>query len=485
MDHAPGPARGAPLRQNRRRSTRRFCYELNGLFAWLLGELGFRATLLSARVARSDGTFSPEFDHLVLRVGLPDGRPPAEGDVRSWIADVGFGDSFLEPVPLVAGRVVEPAGQAFRLVEAAESTDGWCLERRDGAGAWRPQYAFTLRERMLGEFDERCLDQQRSPASPTTRRCSPSASASPSRTTISADCTAFLIQALTRRADSPRDVTGVGAGPAGSHCRGESVLRAYGVSDRGRTRPTNEDCFAIEEDLGFCVVADGIGGHQGGEVAARLAVDAVREAVRERARPSEPASDPWPMGFDKTLSEPGNLLRTAIQLAGLRVLEAAVTGTGLVGMGTTVVSALVAGTRLSVAHVGDSRLYVAGRGCLRLLTEDDSWMATLLSREPSADASRFRHHPMRGALTNVVGSRIGTDVHVVEETLEGGELLVLTTDGVHDTLDEGELSRIVFGGGHAGEPRALAARLVAAAIERGSHDNCTAVVAQFDWTSSR
>ena len=146
-----------------------FCYELNGLFAWLLAELGFRATLLSARVARPDGTFSPEFDHLVLRVDLPDGRPAAGDGGRSWIADVGFGDSFLEPVPLAAGRVVEPAGQAFRLVEATESRDGWCLERRDGAGAWRPQYAFTLRERMLGEFDERCLYQQRSPESHFTQ----------------------------------------------------------------------------------------------------------------------------------------------------------------------------------------------------------------------------------------------------------------------------------------------------------------------------
>ena len=87
---------------------------------------------------------------------------------------------------------------------------------------------------------------------------------------------------------------------------------------------------------------------------------------------------------------------------------------------------------------------------------------------------------MRGALTNVVGSRIGTEVHVIEETLEGGELLLLTTDGVHDTLDEGELTRLVFGGGYDGGPQALAARLVATAIERGSHDNCTAVVARFD-----
>ncbi len=258
------------------------------------------------------------------------------------------------------------------------------------------------------------------------------------------------------------------------------MLRACGVSDRGRARPTNEDCFGIEDALQLCVVADGIGGHQGGEVAARLAVDAVAEFFRERARPSEPAASPWPMGFDPELSENGNLLRTAIQLASLRILEAAVTDTGLVGMGTTIVVALADGPHLSVAHVGDSRLYLASQGRLRVMTEDDSWMATLLARQPDADPALLRHHPMRGALTNVVGARAGTEVHVVEDTLSGGELLLLTTDGVHDALDEADLARLVFSGDHDGEPRRLAGRLVAAALDRGSHDNCTAVVARYD-----
>jgi serine/threonine protein phosphatase PrpC len=258
------------------------------------------------------------------------------------------------------------------------------------------------------------------------------------------------------------------------------VLRACGVSDRGRMRPVNEDCFAIEEHLQLCVVADGMGGHHGGEVAARLAVDAIVEHLREHVRPSEPAASPWPMGFDPTLSVNGNLLRTAIQLAGLRILEAAATATEFVGMGTTIVAVLADGPRLSVAHVGDSRLYVASHGHLRSLTEDDSWMAMLLAQAPSTDPMLLRHHPMRGALTNVVGARAGTAVHVVEATLTGGELLVLTTDGIHDTVDHTDLTRLVFGGDHDGDLRCLAGRLVSSALERGSHDDCTAVVARYD-----
>jgi PPM family protein phosphatase len=259
-----------------------------------------------------------------------------------------------------------------------------------------------------------------------------------------------------------------------------AVLRASGATDKGRVRAANEDCFAVEEDLRLCVLADGIGGHQGGGVAARLAVDAVTDFFRELVRPSEPAGARWPLGFDASLSEAGNQLRTAIQLASLRILEAAVTAQGLVGMGTTAVAALARGARLSVAHVGDSRCYLASRGRLRRLTEDDSWMATLLARDPRANPALLRRHPMRGALTNVVGARLGTEVHVAEEPLEGGELLLLTTDGVHDVLDDGDLERLVFGGGHGGDPHRLANQLVAAALAHGSQDNCTAVVARYD-----
>jgi serine/threonine protein phosphatase PrpC len=258
------------------------------------------------------------------------------------------------------------------------------------------------------------------------------------------------------------------------------VLRAYGVTDKGRTRPTNEDCFAIDERLGLLVVADGMGGHNGGEVAARLAADSLVEFVRDHGNPGAPGGDPWPLGFDDNLSDHGNVLRTGIQLASLRILEAALTTDSLFGMGTTVVAALADGPRLSVAHVGDSRLYVAGRGRIRLMTRDDSWAARMLAHDPAADPHALRRHPMRGALTNVVGSRLGTEVHVVEETLEGGEFLLVTTDGVHGELGDVDFEQIVFGADHGGEPRRLASRLVEAALERGSLDNCTAVVARYD-----
>jgi PPM family protein phosphatase len=261
------------------------------------------------------------------------------------------------------------------------------------------------------------------------------------------------------------------------------VLRAFGLTDKGRIRPTNEDCFAIEDELGLCVIADGMGGHNAGEVAARLAVDAIVEIVREQTRLRSPEHRPrldaaaaWPFGFDPTLSAEGNLLRTAVHLANVQILETAMTDDRYAGMGTTIVAARVTDGVLSVAHVGDSRLYVFAGQRLRAMTLDDSWMATVLAHDPKVDPLLLQHHPMRNALTNVVGARPRTDVHVVEAPLAGGELLLLTTDGVHGVLDEPRIVELL----QADEdPRAIANSLIASALIRGSRDNCTAIVARY------
>jgi N-hydroxyarylamine O-acetyltransferase len=133
-----------------------FCYELNGAFAALLGTLGFRVTLLSARVAREKGGEGPEFDHLTLRVDLE----------TPWLADVGFGDSFLDPLALEAGKEqVDPAGR-FRLIEL---NDRWQLERAQMEGSWKSEYSFTLQPRQTSDFAGMCRYHQTSPESSFTR----------------------------------------------------------------------------------------------------------------------------------------------------------------------------------------------------------------------------------------------------------------------------------------------------------------------------
>jgi N-hydroxyarylamine O-acetyltransferase len=134
-----------------------FCYELNGAFAALLRALGFKVTLLSARVPREDGNYGPEFAHLTLRVDLEE----------PWLADVGFGDCFVDPLPLQVGLEQAQSVGCFRIVETDHSLR---LERKDADAGWRTEYLFSLEPRRLEEFAEMCHYHQTSPQSSFTRK---------------------------------------------------------------------------------------------------------------------------------------------------------------------------------------------------------------------------------------------------------------------------------------------------------------------------
>jgi N-hydroxyarylamine O-acetyltransferase len=133
-----------------------FCYELNGLFCALLRELGFRAAMLSADVARQSGGFSPPFDHLTLGVDLDE----------PWLADVGFGNGFRMPVRLNDAAAQAQGDSAYRIV-----LEGACrvLLRQDPGGDWTPQYRFTLQPHTLDDFADRCRYQETSPESHFTQ----------------------------------------------------------------------------------------------------------------------------------------------------------------------------------------------------------------------------------------------------------------------------------------------------------------------------
>ena len=134
-----------------------FCYELNGLFAVLLRELAFEVNLLSGRVMEN-GEFGPEFDHLTLLVQLDEDR---------WLADVGFGDSFREPLRLDEPGEQVQYGVAYRLRNAGEL---WTLNRRFPDQAWEPQYRFTLQPYQLTDFGGMCRHHQTSSASHFTQK---------------------------------------------------------------------------------------------------------------------------------------------------------------------------------------------------------------------------------------------------------------------------------------------------------------------------
>jgi protein phosphatase len=250
------------------------------------------------------------------------------------------------------------------------------------------------------------------------------------------------------------------------------------VSDVGAVRKTNEDAFVCDLEVSLFCVADGMGGHEAGEVAAALAIEAITAFVRRSAVDTDFS---WPYGIDRNLSYDANRLRTSLHLANRKVFRTAESRDDYNGMGTTIVGALIDGDRMAIAHVGDSRLYVIRGGGISQMTADDSWAATILSQDPQMTPADIARHPMRNVLTSVLGAREQVDVHVAEQPLEPGDVVLLSSDGLHGVLDGGTIADIV--GAHA-DVRAAAQRLVDAALQHGSRDNVTAVVVRYDPASA-
>jgi protein phosphatase len=239
----------------------------------------------------------------------------------------------------------------------------------------------------------------------------------------------------------------------------------------------NEDCFVADDELGLFVVADGMGGHNAGEVASRLAIEAIVGFVR---RSHDDTEFSWPYGIDATMSYDANRLRTAICLANRRVFRTAESHDDYTGMGTTVVSALFADSRVSIGHVGDSRVYLYSGGVLRQITRDDSWIATTLARDATADPASLAHHPMRNVLTNVLGARDETEIHLAEHSLNPGDVFLLCSDGLHGAVPDAVMAEMLAARGRdTNGVEELARGLVAEALQRGTRDNVTALVVAY------
>jgi protein phosphatase len=246
------------------------------------------------------------------------------------------------------------------------------------------------------------------------------------------------------------------------------------VSDAGPVRKSNEDKFISQTDLGLFAVADGMGGHKAGEVAAQLAIDAITGFI---SRSDKDYDVTWPYGIDDALSFDGNRLRTAIFLANRKVFRAAESSDDYGGMGTTIVGLLVSGAHAAIGSVGDSRAYLLTGSGFDLITTDDSWAATILANDPGVRPEDVAHHPMRNVLTNVLGGRPSVDIHLTERVLEGGEVFLLCSDGIHGVVELDALRDLLLK--TPDEARAARA-IVDLALERGSRDNVTALVVRYE-----
>jgi serine/threonine protein phosphatase PrpC len=252
------------------------------------------------------------------------------------------------------------------------------------------------------------------------------------------------------------------------------VTRAFGVSDAGRVRKSNEDKFVSDPSIGLFAVADGMGGHKAGEVAAQLAIDAISGFI---GRSEKDYDVTWPYGIDDTLSFDGNRLRTGIYLANRKVFRVAESSDDYGGMGTTIVGLLITGANASIGCVGDSRVYLQAGDRIEQLTIDDSWAATILAHDPTLRPEDIAQHPMRNVLTNVLGGRASVEVRVTERLLTGGESLLLCSDGIHGVLGPETLRDLLQ---KHGDPEQAAQAIVDTALDQGSRDNVTALVVRYE-----
>ena len=253
----------------------------------------------------------------------------------------------------------------------------------------------------------------------------------------------------------------------------DARLQACAISQSGPVRRANEDSCFSDDELGLFVVADGMGGHAAGEVASQLAVEAIENFIR-RSQDSGDVS--WPCGIDPALTFAGNRLRTAIFLANRRVFRQAESHDDYTGMGTTVVSALIIGSQVTIGHVGDSRLYLHSHGVLSTLTRDDTWAASVLGGETDTNPDAATGHPMQHVLTNVLGAREQTEIHISERQLLPGDILLLCSDGVHNVLNIPALTALMSA---SENPQTLAESVIAAAIAKKTRDNVTALVVRY------
>ena len=197
-------------------------------------------------------------------------------------------------------------------------------------------------------------------------------------------------------------------------------FEAHGVSDAG-PRPTNEDACLVDAAGGLFVVADGMGGHNAGEVASALAVSTIASAIG--ASPVREAST----------------LEDAVRRANGRILEAAAENADYAGMGTTVSAVLVEDGHAALVNVGDSRVYLLRDGRLEQLTRDDSWVRQLVDDGAPLSADDVQRHPMRHVLTEVVGVRPDLLPRVAVHELKTGDVLLISSDGLHGVLSADDL----------------------------------------------
>ncbi len=252
-----------------------------------------------------------------------------------------------------------------------------------------------------------------------------------------------------------------------------------GITDKGCVRDNNEDNLYLDNKAGLFVVADGMGGHASGEIASKFAVDVIRDYIKGAAegRLSQVGK------YEDEFSDTTNRIGSAIRLANKAIYEAANSNPAWHGMGTTVAAVMLNGNRMSIAHVGDSRVYLVRACDIEQLTDDHSLVYEQVKRE-LLTKEEAQISSMKNLLTRALGTAPDVEVDLDELTLADNDILILCTDGLNSMVTDDEILSQVLS---TNDPSCACERLINMANKNGGKDNVTVIMGYIrkkSWISS-
>ncbi len=248
------------------------------------------------------------------------------------------------------------------------------------------------------------------------------------------------------------------------------MIVSSGKTNVGLVRSRNEDSFSVEDSLGLYIVADGMGGHQAGDVASKVAVEMINKCFRRWVK--EEVIEDKVFGYpDNSLSRTGNYVLSSIRLANRVVYEMATENEKYYGMGTTIAVLAVTPSLVIAANVGDSRIYMVRNGGIEQLSKDHTVVAEQVEMGMMTTEEAASTH-LKHVLTKNLGSTEEVDVDIFEVESGNNDRFILCSDGLTDLISEREILEQAQG---EDNPKRLCNQFIAKALERGGHDNTTVV----------
>jgi len=250
----------------------------------------------------------------------------------------------------------------------------------------------------------------------------------------------------------------------------EDKIQITGITDEGLVRDHNEDSIGSDAALGLLVLADGMGGHKGGEVASAIAVDTILQNLRQAIPEISTGNTDENTGY----SLESMAVESAIKVANQKIYEASQNNSKYEGMGTTVVVLLFYDNRMTIAHVGDSRLYRFREGSLEQMTRDHTLLQELVDRgfytKKEANESLNKN-----LVTRAVGVNPSVDIDLLEDVALQGDTFLLCSDGLTDMIDDGLIEHIQLN--HLDDLEKMNQELIKQAKDHGGKDNVSVMLA--------